>query len=194
MRGRLLIGGDHAYAATAVVLVGAGGALVVLLLLGDLHGAAAGLLLAVARLGGAAALFGWRRAARVAVQVAGEDEIVVDELEQERHAHETTRAWVEELRDKVLELQQTQGLLGTGDVRELVLRTAMSLLEAERGLLLSRQDEDADGDLDLVCQLGFEREPEHNPVAQRFAREVLRRDETVREENVGDPLITNLVA
>jgi HD-GYP domain-containing protein (c-di-GMP phosphodiesterase class II) len=194
MRERLQLGGDHAYAATAVVLVGAAVALVVLLLAGDLHGAAAGLLLAVVLVGGAGALFGWRRAERVAVQVAAADEPLGDELERERRAHATTRAWVEELRDKVLELQRTQGLLGTGDVRELVLHTAMSLLDADRGLLLSRQDEDADGDLDLVCEIGFERDPEHNPIAQRFAREVLRRDQTVREEHVDDALITNLVA
>jgi GGDEF domain-containing protein len=34
----------------------------------------------------------------------------------------------------------------------------------------------------MVCAHGFERDPEHDPVAQRFARAVLRRDETVRED------------
>ena len=59
----------------------------------------------------------------------------------------------------------------------------MNLLGAQKGLLLSRSDADGDGDLDLVCAHGFERDPEHDAVAQRFARVVLERDETVREDD-----------
>jgi hypothetical protein len=93
------------------------------------------------------------------------------------------RRWSRELSVELHDLQRRGAALGGGDdVRDLVLRTAMQLLRAEKGLLLSRSDIDGDGDLDLVCAHGFERDPEHDPVAQRFARKVLERDETVRED------------
>ncbi|HWT22563.1 MAG TPA: GAF domain-containing protein, partial [Solirubrobacteraceae bacterium] len=94
------------------------------------------------------------------------------------------RRWNRELGDQLHLLQQRGATLGGGeDVRDLVLRTAMQLVGAEKGLLLSRTDVDRDGDLDLACAHNFERDPEHDPVAQRFAREVLERDTTVREDD-----------
>jgi GGDEF domain-containing protein len=101
-----------------------------------------------------------------------------------RSAVHAERRWRAELDAELQRLRLAGAPLGGGeDVRDLVLRTAMGLLGAERGLLLSRADVDGDGDLDLVCAHGFERDPEHDPVAQRFARAVLERDETVREDD-----------
>ena len=102
-------------------------------------------------------------------------------------------------------MHKQQGTLAqTGDVRELVLQTAVQLVEAERGLLLSRRDMDNDGDFDMVCQTGFENDATHSAVAQEFAGKVLRRDETVREDdsrqlrgegrNPADDEIHNLLA
>ena len=214
-----MIGDKGSFLACAFLLSGTAVALIVLALLGKVHGVAWSLLLAAGIVGGGAALLGWRRAVRVAVQVVAAEDREVDQLEaeqarldadvaehertieelrgavfRERRAREELRAWNAELREKVLELQHAQGVLGSDDVRELVLRTAMSLLEADKGLLLSREDEDADGDFDLVCALGFEQSPEHSAVTQRFAREVLDRDAIVREEHANEDEIRNLVA
>lgn len=100
-------------------------------------------------------------------------------------ARRAEREWSGELRRQVMELQRDHSVLGddTEDVRELVLRVAVDLAEAEKGLLLAQADEDADGDLDLVCSVGFDNDPEHSAVCQRFASEVMERDETVREDD-----------
>ena len=69
-----------------------------------------------------------------------------------------------------------------GDPHELILRAAIELVEAQKGLLLSRDDADADGRLDFVCAHGFDHDPARGSVAQRFAREVLEHDRIVRED------------
>ena len=115
-------------------------------------------------------------------------------LEDERNARmrlaearRLEQQWVRELRGRVMELQSRGGGAGdTHDVRALVLRIGMSLLEARKGLLLARADVDADGRLDLACAEGFEHDPAESAVAQRFASEVLERDQTVRENDAAD--------
>jgi HD-GYP domain-containing protein (c-di-GMP phosphodiesterase class II) len=118
-------------------------------------------------------------------------------------AHRMEREWSRELRTQVVELHRRIGTLGSGDVRSLVLRLAMELLQAEKGLFLERQDADGDGRLDLACSLGFEHDPEGSNLAQRLAGRVLRQDETLREEDAAalaeggtpaDAEIENLVA
>ena len=97
------------------------------------------------------------------------------------------KEWALHLRSEVMRLQGQRGVLGdTTDVRRLVLRTAMTLVGAHKGLLLSRGDEDRDRLLDLICHEGFDADPAESAVAQRFAREVLERDRTVREEDEAD--------
>ena len=98
-------------------------------------------------------------------------------------AHKAERDWTRELRGQVLQMHRQQGALGSGDVREMVLRVALALVEAEKGLLLSREDRDGDGDLDLVCHLGFDGDPAQSAVAQEFAGRVLDHEETVREDD-----------
>lgn len=94
------------------------------------------------------------------------------------------REWNRELRAKIAELHRERGPLGdTSDVRRLVLRIAIALVGAEKGLLLSREDEDHDGDLDLVCAEGFEHDPEGSAVAQHFATEVIDKNRTVRADH-----------
>jgi HD-GYP domain-containing protein (c-di-GMP phosphodiesterase class II) len=115
-----------------------------------------------------------------------------DDLEEERRARARAeqsrreeKEWALHLRREVMQLQAARGTIGdTSDVRELVLQTAIKLVEAEKGLLLSREDLDADGDLDLICHHGFEHDPTHSAVAQRFAGDVIERDETVREGEI----------
>lgn len=95
------------------------------------------------------------------------------------------REWNRELRaqlDKQAELDEEHGLLAnTTDARALVLRLAIQLVGAEKGMLISRTDDDRDGDLDLLLSHGFKHDPDGGAVSQRFAREVLARDETIRE-------------
>jgi HD-GYP domain-containing protein (c-di-GMP phosphodiesterase class II) len=99
-------------------------------------------------------------------------------------ARQAERGWARELRGQVSRLYREQG--PSGDLRELVLATAMKLTDAEKGLLLSRRDEDGDGRLDLVCAQGFEHDPAESRVAQRFADRVVERDEIVREDDPGE--------
>ena len=88
----------------------------------------------------------------------------------------------------------------SGDARELVLRAAIELVEARKGLLLSRRDDDGDGRLDLQRAHGFDHDPAGSSVAQRFAREVIEHDRIVREDepsagsHPADAEIKNLVA
>jgi GGDEF domain-containing protein len=106
-----------------------------------------------------------------------------EELAQARRAWRTQRDWSRELRARLGRLEhEHDGLEGRGDVRDLVLQAAIDLTEADRGLLLSREDADDDGDLDLVLSRGFEHDPRHSAVAQRFAREVIERDQILRED------------
>ncbi len=97
------------------------------------------------------------------------------------------KEWALHLRREVTRLQQERGILGdTRDVRRLVLRTAITLVGARKGLLLSREDKDGDALLDLVCSEGFEHDPADSAVAQRFAREVIAKDVTIREDDEPD--------
>ena len=106
-----------------------------------------------------------------------------------------------QLRRKMAELQEAHGSLGSWrDVPTLILQTAMALTEAEKGVLLTREDEDGDGDLDLAAFVGFDSDAEHSTLVQRFAHEVVEADSTVREDEPGsgdaaaDAEIRNLVA
>ena len=181
------------------------------------------LLLALAA---AAALLGWRdvrgrfadeealRAEEAALRTRREEigELLKkreDELSDERRrrqhlerCHQVERKWALELRRKIVELQHERGALGdASDVPTLVLRTSIALVGAEKGLLLSRLDADDDGDLDLIAVHGFDHDPDGSVIAQRFAREVIARDEIVRDDeppkdspDPADREIENLVA
>ena len=136
-----------------------------------------------------------------------------EQLESERRrssrlmkARSADRHYVRELKNEISRISRERGPLGrTDDVPQLILRLATSLVEAEKGLLLSRRDRDNDGDLDLLAAEGFGENPEHSALAQRFAREVIERDTTLREDapetgddggrtHAVDQEITNLVA
>ncbi|HEX2111955.1 MAG TPA: HD domain-containing phosphohydrolase [Gaiellaceae bacterium] len=102
-------------------------------------------------------------------------------------ARRDEKEWALHLRREVMRLQQERGALGdTRDARRLVLRTALTLVGAEKGLLLSRLDADRDDRLDLVCHEGFENDPSDSAVAQRFAHEVIEKDRTIREDDEPD--------
>jgi diguanylate cyclase (GGDEF)-like protein len=105
-------------------------------------------------------------------------------LARERRARNAEREWTRELRSQVLALHRQHSIFsGTHDTTALVLHVALELLGADRGLLLSREDDDGDGNLDLVCHEGFEQDPSDSAIAQHFARTVIARDETVREND-----------
>ena len=116
------------------------------------------------------------------------------ELQEERRQRTRTeqsrreeKEWALHLRREVMRLQTERGVLGdTRDVRRLVLRTAITLVGARKGLLLSREDQDHDDNLDLICHEGFQHDPSDSAVAQRFAHEVIERDATVREDDEPD--------
>jgi HD-GYP domain-containing protein (c-di-GMP phosphodiesterase class II)/GGDEF domain-containing protein len=187
-------------------------------------------MLAVAVVAGTIAWLGWRDERRRHRQAAGREaaarERIDTELRREEEegrarleeklrreqqlrrmvegARNAERSWNRELRSQIADLHKERGVLGdTDDVRALVLHIAVTLLEAEKGVLLSRGDEDGDGDLDFVCAEGFESDPRGSALAQRFARQVIAHDATIREDghevedddgSAADREIENLVA
>ena len=141
--------------------------------------------LVIAAVAGVAGFLGWVLSARGG-GAAGEERERRERAEAEvarlRETARTNKEWAQKLRSQVSEMQRKQGPLGAmDDVRTLVLRVAVLLLEAEKGILMSRRDEDGDGDLDLVASEGFDNDPADSRIVQRFAREVLERDSTVKE-------------
>ena len=106
-------------------------------------------------------------------------------LERLRRSWQAEREWSRELRDQIQRMQAMPGTREEGgddrDVRALILKAAIRLVEAEKGLLISHEDDDSDGALDVILFEGFEHDPSHSAIAQRFARAVLARDEILRE-------------
>ncbi|MEA2482420.1 MAG: hypothetical protein QOC55_367 [Thermoleophilaceae bacterium] len=104
--------------------------------------------------------------------------------EQVETARKTEHDWNRQLRREVVELHRTHSVLGRGDeLKTLVLEVAMRLVDAKKGLLLAREDRDGDGRLDLIAYQGFENDPSDSVIAQRFADNVIERDETVRVDS-----------
>ncbi len=93
------------------------------------------------------------------------------------------RDWNRELRRRIADLQRTRGTLGRhDDARAMVLELTMELTEAEKGMLISRDSQTPEGELRVVCAKGFRHDPQESALAQRFAREVISRDTTIRED------------
>jgi HD-GYP domain-containing protein (c-di-GMP phosphodiesterase class II) len=120
-----------------------------------------------------------QRALRRAEETGAQQRVLLRRLEQSRRAE---REWNHELRSQLQDMYESSRRLADDDVRALVLRAAIQLVEAEKGILLSREDADGDGALDVVISHGFEHDPGDSAVAQRFAHEVLALDEIVRED------------
>jgi diguanylate cyclase (GGDEF)-like protein len=122
-----------------------------------------------------------QRALRRAEEVATQQRVLLRRLEQSRRAE---REWNRELRAQLQEMYESpRRISGDDDVRALVLQAAIQLVEAEKGILLSRADADGDGALDVAMSQGFEHDPQRSNVAQRFAHQVLALDEIVREDS-----------
>jgi HD-GYP domain-containing protein (c-di-GMP phosphodiesterase class II) len=105
-------------------------------------------------------------------------------LQRLRASWKAEREWNRELRTQLQRLQPMRGQqTGNRSVGELILTATMQIVDAEKGMLISREDEDSDGALDVVIARGFEHDPADSAVAQRFARDVLARDEIIREDD-----------
>lgn len=133
-----------------------------------------------------------------------------DELRRERYlrsrseeARQTEKEWTRELQAEVMRMYREGGPLGgSDDVPSIVLRLATTLLEAGKGLLLSRRD--GSGELEVSASEGFEHDPSDSQIARRFSEEVLEQDSTIREDkpkkaegeqpSSADDEIENLVA
>ena len=127
-----------------------------------------------------------------------------DVLRHVERSRQAEREWSRELRTQLQQLYASpRRRAGRRDVALLILQTAIELVGADRGMLLSREDGDGDGALDVMAAEGFEHDPSTSVVAQRFARQVLALDEIVREDAPADDVgeltpadreITSLVA
>ena len=116
-------------------------------------------------------------------------------IQRVRRSWQAEREWSRELRAQIQRMQATHGtLVEGGDVKGLILKAAIELVEAEKGLLISREDDDADGALDVVLSHGFEHDPSQSAIAQRFGRAVLARDEILREDDPRRPGSTEATA
>ncbi|MFZ0041584.1 MAG: HD domain-containing phosphohydrolase [Solirubrobacteraceae bacterium] len=101
-------------------------------------------------------------------------------------AWQSEREWNRELRGQVARMQASQGVLGRhDDVREMILKLTMGLVEADKGILLSAREKPHEG-REVVCALGFDNDPQESAIAQRFATEVIERDTMIREDDAGD--------
>lgn len=137
-----------------------------------------------------------------AAQARGEEaEAEVEKARRKLHTSEVARAgaersrrvereWNRELRDQLGRLyRERRGQTDIDDVRTLVLHTAVSLLDAEKGLLLERPD-GHDG-LSVCRAEGFDHDPADARLVRRFAGEVLARDTILREDALDeDPQAT----
>jgi GGDEF domain-containing protein len=113
-------------------------------------------------------------------------------LQRLRQSWRAEREWSRELRGQLHRVQAARGREDgdQDDVHTLILRAAIELVEAEKGMLVSRADVDGDGALDVVHWEGFEHDPTHSAVAQRFARAVLAQDEIIRDDDPPAPAAT----
>jgi GGDEF domain-containing protein len=102
------------------------------------------------------------------------------------------REWSRELRSQINRTHDMHA--PDGDAEDMILKAAIQLVEAEKGMLISREDEDGDGSLDVVHHHGFDNDPTHSAVAQRFARAVLARDEILRHDDPPTPGETEATA
>ncbi len=158
------------------------------------------IVLAVLLLATIAALIAWMRARRRLEELPDGD---AERARRERaeRALRTERRLNSELREHLSALEHRNGVLhDPDDVKQVVLDTAMTLLEAEKGLLLGRDDAEGDGRLDVVCALNFQHDPAGSDLVQRLGARVLQRDETLRDDRAADDAagadaeIDNLVA
>jgi diguanylate cyclase (GGDEF)-like protein len=107
--------------------------------------------------------------------------------------HTAERRWHGELRHRVELMHRAEG--GEGDldkVRSVVLDTALELVGAPRGLLLTRRAGDVAGHLDVVASRGFPDGAAGDMLAERFRREPIGADEVLRE--TGDQGLGEFVA
>src|SRR4051794_6867358 len=120
------------------------------------------------------------------------------------HDRDLAQEWNRRLRASLADQRERTGILGDpNDVRQQVLHVAVELLGASKGLLLTHEDSDGDGDLDLVARCGFDSDPEHSQLVQHLAQQTLSEQETLRIDhpedfgpsvNPADEEIDNLVA
>ena len=114
-------------------------------------------------------------------ELGGELAQAREERQRLERARDQLREWNRQLQSRLHDLQRNGGVLGDRhDVPGLVLEMSMELTDADKGLLFSRRG-DSDG-LALAADVGFDGDPRESPLAKRFAEQVIKRDEIIREQ------------
>lgn len=164
-----------------------------------------GLPLALAALASALLSLGlWARDRRRAEDAGDLDQELVaarDRVAALEQARRREHEWVNELRKQLHQLQTEQGVFaGDDDVKSLVLRMTMEIVEAEKGMLISDGEP---GSRAVAAAQGWEHDPAESSLARRFADEVIENDTIVRQRRAdlagdgqgpADEEIENLIA
>ena len=138
--------------------------------------------LGIAIAGGAIALGAWLLERRRQAPLRADLAAAKDRAARWHRRDDRERQANRELRRKVAELQHERGSLGDwGDVRQLVLRMAMTIVEAERGMLLTQGE---DGRLEVASHEGFGDAAGETELAKRFGEEGLEQDQILREDEL----------
>ncbi len=104
------------------------------------------------------------------------------QYERAADAWRSEREWNKHLREQILQLQHQHGILGHFDIHDVVLQLIVELVEAEKGILLSRKQDDSNC-MEVVSAIGFEHDPRESAIAQRFAQQVIAQDTTIRDDD-----------
>jgi len=164
-----------------------------------------GLPLTLAALAAALLTLGlWARDRRRAADASGLDNELAaarERIAAVEQARRREHEWIVELREQLHKMQLEHGVFGgDDDVKSLVLRMTMEIVEAEKGLLIS---DGGEGNRDVVAAEGWENDPAQSSLAHRFADEVIERDAIVRQRRAdlegdghgpADEEIENLIA
>ena len=146
----------------------------------------------------------WARDRRRAADASGLDSELAaarERIAAVEQARRREHEWIVDLREQLHKMQLEHGVFGgDDDIKSLVLRMTMEIVEAEKGLLIS---DGGEGNRDVVAAEGWENDPAQSSLAHRFADEVIERDAIVRQRRAdlegdghgpADEEIENLIA
>nr|MBA2240457.1 HD domain-containing protein [Solirubrobacterales bacterium] len=112
-------------------------------------------------------------------RVEGADSASSSELQRALRSRDTSRAFARRLSTQVDELRSEVGMLGGAEnLPELILQLSLELVNADRGAIFKRKGAGSEP-RQLVTALGFDGDPRHSAIVNRFAVQAMDRDAIV---------------